>query len=536
MPSELLQEWVKLVQPFKSACIIFGRPYCFWSPDNPIVDTQLHGFSDASKKAYGACVYIRYEKMNGETKCELVTSKFSIAPIKERTIPRLELMACLTLVNLVNVVMAELACYSLSCVRTWTDSMVAYFWILNNKSDIIFVRNRVRDILNIFPDTSLWSYVRSKDNPADLGSRGLTPKALTESNVWSNGPNFLYLSKDHWPNILPDKSEFMKCINDYEYADITSLLITVNCLSLSELLDVSKFSSLLKLLRVTSYVLRFVRNLKSCFRKEDRASVADSNVRRHDNAELDSVTAEFTVRRSEPSDTCLVNNIAPRKQYSLRSRVPVNQQLPVGASQASAHELELSNQETQSSSDSGASEPLSQKTQSSSHSETSEPLSQETQSSSDSKAAEPTNQKLLVDQSGKVPVAQQATIGRNDPPPPDAGKLIQDTDHNMVDVSTLNASLIEWLKVLQSCIPNKRFASLVKQFNCFFDEHGLARCKGRLEHSSLSYNQKFPILIDGNHVLVKLLILHSHLEVKHEGVKSTLAHLRNKVLASSRSQ
>ena len=76
-------------------------------------------------------------------KCYLVCSKFSIAPIKKKTIPRLELMGCLVLASLVDVVRNELDCYSFSSVRTWTDSMVSYFWIVNNRSDISFVRNRV---------------------------------------------------------------------------------------------------------------------------------------------------------------------------------------------------------------------------------------------------------------------------------------------------------------------------------------------------------------------------------------------------------
>ena len=71
----------------------------------------------------------------------------------------------------------------------------------------------------------------------------------------------------------------------------------------------------------------------------------------------------------------------------------------------------------------------------------------------------------------------------------------------------INRSLLTWIKDLQKNIPVKRLSSLSKQLNCFTDAQGIVRCKGRLEHSNLPYNQKFPILLDGNHPLVKLLIL-----------------------------
>ena len=80
--------------------IIFNRKYCFTSIDDPIVNIQLHGFSDASLRAYGCCVYLRIEHKSGIVKCNLVSAKSRVSPIKKQSIPRLELLAVNLLANL----------------------------------------------------------------------------------------------------------------------------------------------------------------------------------------------------------------------------------------------------------------------------------------------------------------------------------------------------------------------------------------------------------------------------------------------------
>ncbi|XP_055633446.1 uncharacterized protein LOC129773819 [Toxorhynchites rutilus septentrionalis] len=56
---------------------------------------QYHTFADASKDAYGACLYIRSEDANGNVKVNLLTSKSKVTPLKPISIPRLELRAAL---------------------------------------------------------------------------------------------------------------------------------------------------------------------------------------------------------------------------------------------------------------------------------------------------------------------------------------------------------------------------------------------------------------------------------------------------------
>ena len=63
---------------------------------------QLHAFSDAPPKAYGACVYLRAELCDNSIVSSLVMAKSKVAPLKQTTLPRLELLGCLLSARLVS--------------------------------------------------------------------------------------------------------------------------------------------------------------------------------------------------------------------------------------------------------------------------------------------------------------------------------------------------------------------------------------------------------------------------------------------------
>jgi len=56
---------------------------------------QIHGFSDGGEQAYGAVIFLRWKLAGGDYRCVLVLIKAFVAPLKKKSIPRLELFDCL---------------------------------------------------------------------------------------------------------------------------------------------------------------------------------------------------------------------------------------------------------------------------------------------------------------------------------------------------------------------------------------------------------------------------------------------------------
>jgi len=74
------------------------------------IDIQINAFSDSSKKAYATAIYLRSEYKDGKVEVRLLSSKTKVAPIKQRTIPRLELLGALISARLVSTLLKSLPC------------------------------------------------------------------------------------------------------------------------------------------------------------------------------------------------------------------------------------------------------------------------------------------------------------------------------------------------------------------------------------------------------------------------------------------
>lgn len=120
---------------------------------------ELHGFSDASDLAYGACLYVRAVFPDDSTEMRLICSKSRILPKKKArnkaiTTPRAELLAAVLLARLTVKVMdaTELEYES---VTLWSDSKIVLAWIKKPPHLLhTYVSNRVIEIQKLDPSCS----------------------------------------------------------------------------------------------------------------------------------------------------------------------------------------------------------------------------------------------------------------------------------------------------------------------------------------------------------------------------------------------
>lgn len=112
------------------------------------------------------------------TRSDLIFSKTRLSPMKGMTIPRLELMAVLIGVRCLTFVQGQLK-IPIQYKYLWTDSQCVLQWIVSEKDLSVFVKNRVKEIKN--HSDIMFGFVPSKENPADIASRGTTVQNLREN-------------------------------------------------------------------------------------------------------------------------------------------------------------------------------------------------------------------------------------------------------------------------------------------------------------------------------------------------------------------
>lgn len=157
----------------------------------------LCGFTDASEKAYGACVYVRSRRAEDQYAVRLLCAKSRVAPLKNLSLPRLELCAALLLAQLMHKVLESI---DIKFARTyyWSDSTITLSWIKSvPRRWSTFVANRVSAIQDV-SDPNDWYYVSSSHNPADIISRGMSPALLLKADLWWNGPEWLAQNETEW--------------------------------------------------------------------------------------------------------------------------------------------------------------------------------------------------------------------------------------------------------------------------------------------------------------------------------------------------
>ena len=137
----------------------------------------MHYFSDASLEGYGQCSFLRLVNKKDQPYCSFVIGKARVAPLKQLTVPRLELAAATVSAKMSEFLHQEPP-YTGVKEYFWTDSKIVLGCVNNEaKRFHIYVANRVQQIRDL-TNPSSWMYVDTENNPADHASRGLTASQL----------------------------------------------------------------------------------------------------------------------------------------------------------------------------------------------------------------------------------------------------------------------------------------------------------------------------------------------------------------------
>jgi hypothetical protein len=177
----------------------------------------VRGFSDGGEQAFGGVIYLRWKLDDGSYRCVAVMVKPFVAPLKKKSVPRLELLGYLAFSRMYDTCLKALEFVNIKDFRRifWVDSTTVLSWVKTPPRQFKpFVSSRVAEIQETV-GTEDFRYVRSKSNPADALTRGIEPAQLAD---WLAGPSFLELPEAEWPKFQEDigssNSECLKTMRE----------------------------------------------------------------------------------------------------------------------------------------------------------------------------------------------------------------------------------------------------------------------------------------------------------------------------------
>lgn len=229
---------------------------------------ELVAFTDSSRLMFGTVLYLI--DATGNSKFLLAKNRMIGKQLADRSIPCLELQALLlgveTLIDTFNELSGAscLVPVNITDLRLYSDSLVCLNWVLNytgreakmNKITT-FVMNRLHKISNLCKIKPIvFGYCAGTQNPADAISRAVSYKQLMQT-AWVTG-----LDRDALNTLNNDFSCFMVPSSKFEASHISVATVGTSFANYEPIIDITRYSSFGKLVKVTSFVLRFINTLK----------------------------------------------------------------------------------------------------------------------------------------------------------------------------------------------------------------------------------------------------------------------------------
>lgn len=275
MGANNVQEWRNIVKQYNTYNTV-AIPRCMGKLTD---EYELCILVDASKSFIGMVSYLKICNTRKVSFLE-AHNKLLDRILRAKTMPVLEFSAIVYGVkkglNIYQEFQKAVVPVKINSIRLFSDNTIALSWLSNSENlkdkaqkRSTFINNRINEVVDLCRDIHPIHFVHigTDLNSADFVTRNFSPKRLLTTNFLT-GPDTLKhnFTEIDWIVVPNPNAE-----NDLDIPrfSINNSVIEHNTVSLSELIQFSKFSSLRKAIRTLKYVQRFRNKLKKRLYQKD---------------------------------------------------------------------------------------------------------------------------------------------------------------------------------------------------------------------------------------------------------------------------
>ena len=228
----------------------------------------LHVFCDSSSNCFGFIAYACDSNSSN-----FLFAKSKLAPLKDYSIPTLELLGVALAFKCIPTLLSAYSDIKFDFLNIVVDAQVVLSWLLSNDRSNIkskFAKNRLKDIDVAQDDLkkrygldTYFKYICTTENSADLVTKPLSAKKFKQNlDFYLHGSKFITNNLSEWPK--------------YDLLSISpeaKLIVNLNLIVQNEkFFDFSKYSSLIKVYRILTLVVKFCNNSRKI--KADNPKIA----------------------------------------------------------------------------------------------------------------------------------------------------------------------------------------------------------------------------------------------------------------------
>ena len=233
------------------------------------IKPDLVTFCDGNPDAYGGVAYALWTLQDGSKEARIIVAKAKLGPLTHKGETVKNELSAATLASRLRTWIIENTGLEFARHVPFLDSRIVQDMVLKESYGYnTFAGLRVAEIQKK-TDVASWNHIPSKENIANILTKGSIPENLKQGSTWQSGPVWLTKDESLWPVTRPKLSqEQLETVLKFQKGStkikclVSSVPLTSKIYLSGDSSDmdalVARCSTLEKLIRATAYILRLV--------------------------------------------------------------------------------------------------------------------------------------------------------------------------------------------------------------------------------------------------------------------------------------